>query len=225
MLASPQASNEDLFALRRLADVTGARLDFRVGDPQDKLQVREDEILLRADRNPNTRGCLDRQMGRSGVAPILDACRAGEVELLFLQDAGLLDNEPLAAVAKAAKRVVVMATHESASADAPFAVLPAATWAESDGTFTNYARRVQRFKRAFTAPGAARPRWELAALLLRRLGEPFEASSARDVFRLLAREVSIYASLSHQTIGTGGRAVGEEPDAAAAAESGAEARA
>ena len=220
ILASPRASNEDLFALRRLADVTGAKLDFRVGDPQDKLEVREDEILLRADRNPNTRGCLDLEMGRSGVPAILGACRSGQVRLLIVQDGSVLADEQVSEAASVVPRVVVMATHEAASADSLFAVLPAASWAECEGTFTNYARRVQRFKRAFAPPSAARPRWELAAMLLRRLGEALPVSSARDVFRLLAQDVSGYASLSHQTIGAGGRAVGEEPGEAATVDRG-----
>ena len=61
-------------------------------------------------------------------------------------------------------------------------VLPAAMWAEVDGTFTNYQRRVQRIRRAVPPPGDALPRWELAAGLLERLGAPLAATSAREVF-------------------------------------------
>ena len=226
ILASPQASNEDLYALRRLADVTGAKLDFRIGDPQNKLEVREDEVLLRADRNPNTRGCLDLEMGRTGVSELLDACRSGEVQLLLVQDAGVLTDERVAEAAQAVPKVVVMATHQVAWTGSPFAVLPAAIWAECDGSFTNYARRVQRFKRAFAAPGAARPRWELAAMLLRRLNQPLQASSARELFRLLAQDVTDYAKLSHQAIGAGGHALDDESSGQGMGDdSGAEARA
>ena len=79
-VATPQATNEDLFVFRRLADHAGGMLDFRVGNPQDKVQVREDNVLLRADRNPNTQGCLDQGLGRSGVDAILKACASGQVK-------------------------------------------------------------------------------------------------------------------------------------------------
>src|SRR5262245_31987321 len=81
LMASTHGSNEDLFVFRTLADALGASLDFRVGNPQDKLTVREDNVLLRADRNPNTQGCIDLGMGRTGVDAILKACRAGSVQV------------------------------------------------------------------------------------------------------------------------------------------------
>ena len=66
--------------------------------------------------------------------------------------------------------VAVMATHERPELEKAHVVLPAAVWAEVDGTFTNYQRRVQRIRRAVPAPGAAAPRWELAAGLLHAAG-------------------------------------------------------
>jgi formate dehydrogenase alpha subunit len=47
-------------------------------------------------------------------------------------------------------------------------LLPAASFAEKDGTFTNSDRRVQRVRRAVSAPGLARPDWEIVADLARR---------------------------------------------------------
>src|SRR5438876_1442952 len=89
-LATPQATNEDLLAFRALAERVGGMLDFRVGDPQDKVRVLEDSVLLRADRNPNTQGCLDQGLGRTGVKEILAACAAGKVGALVLQGPELL---------------------------------------------------------------------------------------------------------------------------------------
>src|SRR5262245_36233916 len=89
-VASPQATNEDLFAFRSLAETVGGMLDFRVGDPQLKLRERSDNVLLREDRNPNTQGCLDLGMGRSGIPEILAACRAGSVRALVLLGPELL---------------------------------------------------------------------------------------------------------------------------------------
>jgi len=206
-VASPQGTNEDLFAFRTLADQVGGLLDFRVGDPQDKVRVREDHVLLRADKNPNTQGCLDQGLGRSGVAAILSACRAGSVKALVLQGPELLRvPDAVDALAKV-PFVAVMATHEGPELDRAHVVLPAALWAETDGTFTNFQRRVQRMKRAFAAPGEVLPRWELAAELLRRLGAPLAATSAREVFALLTRAVPDYAGLDYKALGATGRAL------------------
>ena len=47
-------------------------------------------------------------------------------------------------------------------------ILPAASFAEKDGTFTNSDRRVQRVRRAIPPPGQARADWEIIADLARR---------------------------------------------------------
>jgi NADH-quinone oxidoreductase subunit G len=215
ILASPQATNEDLFVLRLLADQTKAKLDFRVGNPQDKLQVREDNVLLRADRNPNTQGCLDLGMGKSGVDAIIKDCESGAVKVLLLQGPELLRDPAAAAAVKKVPFVVVMATHESPELDAAEVVLPAAMWPEVDGTFTNYQRRVQRIRRAVPAPGDAQGRWELAAGLLQRLGATVAATSSREVFLALAKAVPDYSALDYRAIGAYGRVLGQ-PEAAAA---------
>jgi NADH-quinone oxidoreductase subunit G len=206
-VATPQGTNEDLFAFRSLAEAVGGKLDFRVGDPQRKLQERIDAVLQRADRNPNTRGCLDLDLGRDGVGAILDACRAGKVQALLLQGPELLRvAEVVDAVAKV-PFVTVMATHEGPELDRAHCVLPAAMWAETEGTFTNFQRRVQRLRAAVPAPGEAIPRWELAAGVLDRLGRSLEAATAREIFALLARAVPDYAGLDYRILGAQGRAL------------------
>jgi predicted molibdopterin-dependent oxidoreductase YjgC len=112
----------------------------------------------------------------------------------------------------------VMATHEEPALERAHLVLPAAMWAEVDGTFTNYQRRVQRIRRAFAAPDSAVPRWQLAAGALKRLGASFPAATARDVFALLAKSVPDYAGLDFRALGTGGRALPERPDQVATQE-------
>ena len=207
-LATPQATNEDVYMFRLLSERAGGMLDFRVGNPQDKTKVQEDNVLLRADRNPNTTGCLDQGIGRDGVDAILKACASEGVKVLVLQGADLLEDPGVAAAAAKVPFVAVMASHEHPELAKAHCVLPAAVWAEVDGTFTNYQRRVQRIKRAVAPPGAAVPRWELAAGLVTRLGEPIALSSARDVFALIARDVKVYSGLDHRLVGATGRALG-----------------
>lgn len=47
-------------------------------------------------------------------------------------------------------------------------ILPAAAFAEKDGTFTNSDRRIQRVRRAIPAPGEARADWEIVSEVARR---------------------------------------------------------
>jgi NADH-quinone oxidoreductase subunit G len=217
-LASPQGTNEDVFAFKALADAAGGKLDFRVGSPEKRVRERIDHVLQRADRNPNTQGCLDQGVGRDGVDAILAACRAGSVRALVLQGPELLRvPEAVDAVANV-PFVVVMATHEGPELDRATVVLPAALWAEVEGTFTNYQRRVQRLKAAVPAPGDAQPRWELAAGLLQRLGRPLGVATPREVFALLAKATPDYGTLDYRAIGAQGKALALDEGGAPAQE-------
>ena len=49
-------------------------------------------------------------------------------------------------------------------------VLPGASFAEKDGTFTNTERRVQRVRKAIAPVGEARPDWQIVCEVARRMG-------------------------------------------------------
>jgi NADH-quinone oxidoreductase subunit G len=217
-LATPQATNEDVFAFKALAEAVGGKLDFRVGDPQLKVQQKLDNVLQHADRNPNTQGCLDQGVGKDGVAAILAACRAGSIKALVLQGPELLRTpEAVDAVAKV-PFVAVMATHEGPELDRASLVLPAAMWAEVSGTFTNFQRRVQHLTAGLPAPGDALPRLELTAGLLSRLGKQLAGAMARDVFALVAKATPGYAGLDYRGIGSQGALVAAAGGGAATSE-------
>ncbi|MCG3208464.1 MAG: Formate dehydrogenase H [Anaerolineae bacterium] len=57
-------------------------------------------------------------------------------------------------------------------------ILPAAAFAEKDGTFTNSDRRVQRVRRAINPPGEARADWQIICDLAKRLEAELGLSSA-----------------------------------------------
>jgi NADH-quinone oxidoreductase subunit G len=205
-LASPQATNEDLYVFKTLAG--DALLDFRLGNPETKVQVREDHVLQRADKNPNTTGCVELGLGRSGIPEILTACRDGRVKALVLQGPELLRLTDAKEAIARVPFVCVFATHETPGLEWAHAVLPLAAWAETEGTFTNYQRRVQRLKRAVPAPGEALPGWELVSRILSRLGSPLKAASAREIFGLLSDSVAPFRGLDYKKIGPGGFVLG-----------------
>jgi len=58
-------------------------------------------------------------------------------------------------------------------------ILPAASFAEKDGTFTNSDRRVQRVRQALPPPGQARADWEIIADLARRTIGRWQTSNVK----------------------------------------------
>ncbi len=127
-VASPFATNEDLFVLRRLLDAPGAGPGvFAV------LRGPADDLLIREEKAPNATGArllgFEEASGSPGAAALalvlghtLPPAAFGEVE-----------------------RIVLIDTHVSPLAESAEVVLPARSFAEKAGTFTNHARRLQRF--------------------------------------------------------------------------------
>jgi formate dehydrogenase alpha subunit len=86
--------------------------------------------------------------------------------------------------------------------------LPAASWAEKEGTFTNTDRRVQRVRKALEPRGQSRPDWEiicnLAQRIEKRLGRPQTAfwayQSPAEVLEEMGRVVPEYAGVKYWRI-------------------------
>jgi NADH-quinone oxidoreductase subunit G len=80
-------------------------------------------------------------------------------------------------------------------------LLPAAAWAEKDGTFVNLQRRVQRIRRAVAPPPAARPESELLQTALVELGVGERVLSAEGVFREVVRSLPEFGGLDYGRVG------------------------
>ena len=107
---------------------------------------------------------------------VVDAILEGKVRGLYvmgenpaLSDANVAKTRD--ALEKAEFLVVqdMFMTETASRADV---VLPAASSAETDGTFTNTERRVQRVRAALPPPGKARPDWLIVRDLAERVGFP-----------------------------------------------------
>jgi len=84
-------------------------------------------------------------------------------------------------------------------------VLPAASWAERDGTFTNTERRVQLFQRALEPMQNARADWEIVQDIANHLGAKWNYTSASDVMNEITQTVPLYAKMSHERLRTTAR--------------------
>lgn len=83
-------------------------------------------------------------------------------------------------------------------------VLPAQSWLERDGTYTNGERRVQRFNPAIGKVGESRPDWQILAQVIEKVTDgsekvPFAASL---VFaKEIAKGVKPYKGMDYRTLG------------------------
>jgi formate dehydrogenase alpha subunit len=80
-------------------------------------------------------------------------------------------------------------------------VLPATTFAEKDGTFTNTERRVQRIRKVLNPRGDSRGDWEIVCEVARRMGaQGFEFEDSSAIMEELASVSPIYGGIHFDRI-------------------------
>jgi len=152
-------------------------------------------------RPPDTPGLV--------VTDMIEACLSGDVRAMYVVGENPLLSEPdLHHAEKAIGQLdwlVVQDLFMHETAERAHVFLPAAAFAEKEGTFTNSERRVQRVRKALEPRGQARADWwitsELAKRVARRLGVrvdgQFDYANAADVFDEMARLTPFLGGISH----------------------------
>lgn len=84
-------------------------------------------------------------------------------------------------------------------------VLPALSYAEKTGSFTNLERCVQAVRRAMPPLPGARADWEILRAIGTRLEMPLNYRSPSDVLTEIAMTVPLYAGLTREALGDQGR--------------------
>jgi len=79
-------------------------------------------------------------------------------------------------------------------------ILPAAAFAEKDGTFTNTERRVQRVRKAVEPPGEAKPDWEIIILLAEKMGHRFGYKNPEQIMEEIASLTPIYGGIHYDRL-------------------------
>ncbi len=146
------------------------------------------------------------------VTEMMEACLTGDVRAMYVVGENPLLSEPdLHHAQKAMGQLdclVVQDLFLHETAEIAHVFLPAAAFAEKEGTFTNSERRVQRVRQALDPPGEARPDWwiacELAKRVAARLGVPvgrqFDYGGAAEIWGEMAALVPFLAGISHSRL-------------------------
>ena len=127
---------------------------------------------------------------------MMHAAQQGELRALLIMGEDPLQTDPdqnqVAGAFAALDLLVVVELSLTATARQADVVLPAAAFAEKDGTFTNCERRVQRIRQAIAAPGLARCDWQILGELAARLG--YAGMAWRDAEAIFAEMTSLTPS-------------------------------
>lgn len=135
---------------------------------------------------------------------IMAAAGKGEIKALYIMGENPLLSDPdLKHVEKELRNLELLIvqdifnTETSRLADV---VLPAASFAEKEGTFTNTERRVQRVRKILDAPGEAKADWEIISDISTKMGYPMKYASAKDIFDEVIKVTPSYAGITYERL-------------------------
>ena len=150
------------------------------------------------------------------VVEMLNAAERGEIKGLFIlgENPAMTDpdaNHTRKALSETEFLVVqeILPSETTVYADV---ILPGASFAEKEGTFTNTERRIQLGRKALSPPGLARPDWEILCDLARRIqkrmdidgnGAPYagwEYNGPAEIMEEIAALTPIYGGIRYDRI-------------------------
>ena len=143
------------------------------------------------------------------IPEMLDEARAGSLRALWIQGEDIAQSDPdqrrvVEALAKL-EFLVVQEIFPSETTAFAHLVLPAASWLEQDGTFTNAERRIQRVRAAAAPPGEARPDWRVIRDVANALGCGWDYPTSERVMEEIARAApDLFGGVSYARLESGG---------------------
>jgi formate dehydrogenase alpha subunit len=138
------------------------------------------------------------------VTEMVERAGKGEIKALYIIGENPLVSDPdlnhVEEAFQGLEFLVVQDIFLSDTAKLAHVVLPSASFAEKDGTFTNTERKVQRVRKAVDLPGAARGDWEIICGLSSRMGYPMDYKDSEAVMREMAMVTPSYGGVTYERL-------------------------
>jgi NADH-quinone oxidoreductase subunit G len=211
VIASPQMTNEELFGIRQLFQ-DRLKIETVAYNVPQKEEAYSDDILIKADKNPNSKGASVFFPSAAAADSLLQACSDGRIHLLYIFHHDLTvgyDPEFIQSALSKVEQVVFQGSWNNNTATLATAVLPAAVYAEKEGTFTNFEGRVQRIRPAVEPAGASRPDLDIIVELAATLGAKVPKEPER-VFDEISKSVEAFSGMTYASVGNGGQPLKQE---------------
>src|SRR5580693_5362053 len=151
---------------------------------------------------------LDPKRGLTVTEIIGSALKGGVRGMYMLGENPFLSDPNINKVRKALAKLdflVVQDIFLTETAEFADVILPASSYLEKDGTYTNTDRRVQLGRKVLDTPGHARVDWEVVQDIANRIGLEWRYESARQIFEEMVSVIPSYKNLSYDNLGLTGK--------------------
>ena len=176
-VVSPQASCEDLLLAKRFAEELLGTNKLYLGGKPDGF---EDDLLIKADKNPNTRGVEAVWGGLDNIASfdrLVEDMESGAVTSLYMMGTHIPSDDSVKkrfhAKVGDLDLFVLQSMHRGGLYEKAHIALPACSHAEKEGTYVNFEGIAQPAYKAFSPHGESLPDWQIFMRLARAMGSSF----------------------------------------------------
>ena len=143
------------------------------------------------------------------LTDMFEAINKGQIKAVYLIGENPVLSDPdanhIKESIKALDFLVVQDFFLSETAQMADVVLPTATFAEKDGTFTNTERRVQRVRKAIEPVGDSKPDWWITCQIAQRMSaKGFEFETPSQIMDEIASLTPSYGGISYNRLENGG---------------------
>ena len=150
---------------------------------------------------------LSREKGYT-IAQMFDAAIAGDLKAMYIFGEDVAQTDPdtahVTAALESLELVVCQDIFENETTKYADVILPASSFLEKSGTFTNAERRFQVVEAAIDPPGGAKTDFEILTTVSRMLGHEMGFQTPWDTLEEIARLTPAYAGLSRERLGRRG---------------------
>ena len=135
---------------------------------------------------------------------VIDLALNGKLKALYVMGENPVMHYPYGKdIREALRRVgflVVQDTFLTETAQLADVVLPAVTYAEREGTFTNMGMTVQRLNKAIPPVGDARPDWQIICDLAKKMGQSYSYASVKEILSEIGSIAPLYAGVNYDRL-------------------------
>lgn len=139
---------------------------------------------------------------------MLDAAVEGRIKAMWICGYDIAQSDPdvdhVVAALSNLEFLVVQEIFENETSQYAHVILPAASFLEKEGTFTNAERRIQLVRAAATPPGAAKTDLEIYKLVAEKLGGELPYDEPEDVMAEIAELTPDFAGVTYERLGRRG---------------------
>ena len=135
---------------------------------------------------------------------MMEKAHAGDLKALYIIGENPMISDPNLNHAKKSLEnlefLVVQDIFMTETAELADVVLPTASFAEKDGTFTNTERKVQRVRKAINPPGEAKDDWEIICEISRSMGYPMQYNNVEEIMKEISEVTPSYCGINYGRI-------------------------